>query len=105
MVWIEITDVARAESLEPALEEALRGFAGSWKIEVTDGLVGGWRSLLFRRDDGVERMLLMSPFEQSADWIREAVQSAFRTAPPRPGSGTQTLPPGLERDRRAIPRL
>src|SRR5713101_4193181 len=104
MVWIDITGSAPAKGLEPAFQEALRGLAGSWTIEVAEGLVGGWWLLAFRRDDGFERTLLLSPLEQSAELIREGVQEAFRLVPPRTGSRPQTLPPGVTDDRRAAPR-
>jgi hypothetical protein len=104
MAWINVTGSARANGLELAFQEALRGLAGSWTIEVTEGLVGGWWLLAFRRDDGFERTLLVSPMEQSADLIREGIQEAFRTVPRRTALGPQTLPPGVIHDRRAAPR-
>lgn len=104
MAWINIKGSAYARSLERSFQEALRGLAGSWTIEVTEGLVGGWWLLVVRRDDGFERTLLLSPMEQSADLIRKGVQETFRTVPPRTASGPQTLPPGVIHDRRAAPR-
>jgi hypothetical protein len=59
------TGSARAKGLGPVFQEALRGLAGSSTIEVTEGLVGGWWLLVFRRDDRFERTLLLSPMEQS----------------------------------------
>ena len=58
---------------------------------------------VFRRDDGFERTLLLSPMEQSAGPLRESVQQAFRVVPPRTGSAA-VLPPGVNYDRRAAPR-
>jgi hypothetical protein len=104
MEWIRVIGSTRASDLEPAFRDALRGLAGSWTIEVDEGLVGGWWLLVIRRDDGFEKTLLMSPREQSAGHIREAVQEAFRTVPSRMASCPQTLPPGLTHDRRAVPR-
>src|SRR6266849_967996 len=104
MVWINVTGSARAKGLEPAFQDALRGLAGSWTIEVTEGLVGGWWLLVYRRDDGFERTLLLSPLEQSADVLRESVQEAFRTVPPRTASGPPTLPQGVSHEGRAAPR-
>jgi len=104
MEWIRVVGSTRARDLEAAFQDALRGLAGSWTIEVNDGLVGGWWLLVIRRDDGFEKTLLMSPREQSAGHIREAVQEAFRTVPSRMASCPQTLPPGLTHDRRAVPR-
>jgi hypothetical protein len=104
MVWINITGLPRASNLEPALREALRGLAGSWTVEFAEGLVGGWWLLVFRRDDGFERTLLLSPMEQSAELLRQSVQEAFRLVPPRTGPRPQTLPPGVIDDRRAAPR-
>jgi hypothetical protein len=103
MVWINITGSARA-NLEPALREALRGLAGSWTVEVAEGLVGGWWLLVFRRDDGFERTLLLSPMEQSQELLCASVLEAFRVVPPRSGPRLPTLPPGVTRDRRATPR-
>ena len=104
MAWIKVTGSARAETLESTFQDALRGLAGSWTIDVTDGLAGGWSLIAFRRDDGVERALLMSPLEQSAEQIREVVREAFRTVPRRAASEPQLLPPGVIHDRRAVPR-
>ena len=104
MVWINITGSARANDLEPALRQALRGLAGSWTIEVTEGLVGGWWLLVFRRDDGFERTLLLSPMEQSPGPLRQGVAEAFHSVPPRVASAASMLPPGVTRDRRATPR-
>lgn len=104
MVWINVRGTAQAKGLEPAFQEALRGLAGSWTIEVAEGLVGGWWLLVFRRDDGFERTLLLSPMEQTPGVLRESVQEAFRTVPPRGGTAAQTLPPGVTHDRRATPR-
>ena len=104
MAWITVKGSALVKGLEPAFREALRGLAGSWTIEVHDGLVGGWWLLVFRRDDNFERTVLLSPIEQSPGVIREAVQETFRNVPPRAGSREQTLPPGVARDRRATPR-
>jgi hypothetical protein len=103
-VWINITGLAQGKGLEPAFQKALRGLAGSWTIKVTAGLVGGWWLLVFRRDDGFKRTVLLSPLEQSAELLREAVQEAFREVPPRTVSPSQTMPPGLTHDRRAAPR-
>ena len=104
MAWITVKGSALIKGLEPAFREALRGLAGSWMIEVHDGLVGVWWLLVFRRDDNFERTVLLSPVEQSPAVIREAVQETFRNVPPRAGSREQTLPPGVTRDRRATPR-
>lgn len=104
MVWINVKGSALAQGLEPAFQEALRGIAGSWTIEVAEGLVGGWWLLVFRRDDGFERSLLLSPMEQTPAVLRESVREAFRTVPPRGDSGTQVLPPGVTHDRRTTPR-
>jgi hypothetical protein len=104
MAWITVNGSALIKGLEPAFREALRGLAGSWTIEVHDGLVGGWWLLVFRRDDNFERTVLLAPVEQSPAVIREAVQETFRNVPPRAGSREQMLPPGVTRDRRATPR-
>jgi hypothetical protein len=104
MVWINVTGLAQAKGLEPVFQQALRGLAGSWTIKFTEGLVGGWWLLVFRRDDGFKRTLLVSPLEQSASLLREAVQEAFRTVPPRTVSGSQAPPPGVTRERRAAQR-
>ena len=104
MAWITVKGSAFAQGLEPTFQEALRGLAGSWTIEVHDGLVGGWWLLVFRRDDNFERTVLLSPMEQSPSVIRECVQETFRNVPPRAGSREQMLPPGVDRDRRATPR-
>jgi hypothetical protein len=104
MAWITVKGSALVKGLEPAFREALRGLAGSWTIEVHDGLVGGWWLLVFRRDDNFERTVLLSPVEQSPAVIREAVQETFRNVPPRAGSREQMLPPGVTRDRRATLR-
>ena len=104
MAWITVKGSALVKGLEPAFQEALRGLAGSWTIEVHDGLVGGWWLLVFRRDDNFERTVLLSPMEQSPSVIRECVQETFRNVPPRAGSSEQMLPPGVSRDRRATPR-
>jgi hypothetical protein len=104
MAWITVKGSAFVNGLEPAFREALRGLAGSWTIEVHDGLVGGWWLLVFRRDDNFERTVLLSPIEQSPGIIRECVQETFRNVPPRVGSREQMLPPGVAQDRRAMPR-
>jgi hypothetical protein len=104
MEWIRITGSTRAGDLEPAFQDALRGLAGSWTIQVNEGLVGDWWLLVIRRDDGFEKTLLISPREQSAGHIREAVQEAFRAVPSRRASHPQMLPPGLTHDRRVGPR-
>lgn len=95
MAWIKLTG-PRAETLESTFRDALRGLAGSWTIDVTEGLVGGWSLMAFRRDDGVERTLLMSPLEQSAEQIREGVRGAFRTVPRRAPSELETTQSTLE---------
>jgi hypothetical protein len=104
MAWITVKGSAFVKGLEPAFQEALRGLAGSWTIEVHDGLVGGWWLLVFRRDDNFERTVLLSPMEQSAGVIRECVEETFRNVPPRAGSREHMLPPGVAQDRRAAPR-
>ncbi len=104
MAWITVRGSALVKGLEPAFQEALRGLAGSWTIEVHDGLVGGWWLLVFRRDDNYERTVLLSPMEQSPAALRECVQETFRNVPPRAGWRAQALPPGVTRDRRATPR-
>jgi hypothetical protein len=104
MVWIKVTGLAHGKGLEPVFQEALRGLAGSWTIKVTEGLVGGWWLLVFRRDDGFKRTLLLSPLEQSAELLREAVQEAFRAVPRRTVSDSQTMPPNVTHERRAQPR-
>jgi hypothetical protein len=104
MPWITVRGSAFVKGLEPAFQEALRGLAGSWTIEVHDGLVGGWWLLVFRRDDNFERTVLLSPIEQSPAIIRECVQETFRNVPPHARSREQVLPPGVSRDRRAAPR-
>jgi len=103
MAWIAITGSLQAKSLQADFQEALRGLAGSWTIDVAENLVGGWWLAVFRRDDGFERTLLLSPMEQSAGPLRESVQQAFRVVPPRTGSAA-VLPPGVNYDRRAAPR-
>jgi len=104
MAWITVRGSAVTKGLEPAFEEGLRGLAGSWTIEVHDGLVGGWWLLVFRRDDNFERTVLLSPMEQSPSIIRECVQETFRNIPARAVPHPQTLPPGVTSDRRAAPR-
>ena len=104
MAWITVKGSALIKGLEPAFREALRGLAGSWMIEVHDGLVGGWWLLVFRRDDNFERTVLLSPIEQSPPVVRDCVQETFRNVPPRVGSREQMLPPGVAQDRRAMPR-
>jgi hypothetical protein len=104
MAWITVKGSAFVNGLEPAFQEALRGLAGSWTIEVHDGLVGGWWLLVFRRDDNFERTVLLSPMEQSPGIIRECVQETFRNPPPRAGSRERMLPSGVAQDRRSSPR-
>jgi len=104
MAWITVKGSTLSKGLEPTLQEGLRGLAGSWTIEVHDGLVGGWWLLVFRRDDNFERTVLLSPTEQSASMIRDCVQETFRNVPPRMVAHPQTLPPGVAHDRRAAPR-
>ena len=104
MAWITVKGSAFVKGLEPVFQEALRGLAGSWTIEVHDGLVGGWWLLVFRRDDNFERTVLLSPKEQSSGVIRECVEETFRNVPPRAGSREHVLPPGIGQERRATPR-
>lgn len=104
MAWITVKGSAVARGLEPTFQEALRGLDGSWTIEVHDGLVGGWWLLVIRRDDHFERTLLVSPSEQTPALINHCIREAFRTVPPRPGSASRDLPPGVAHDRRAAPR-
>jgi hypothetical protein len=104
MAWITVKGSALVKDLEPAFQEGLRGLAGSWTIEVHDGLVGGWWLLVFSRDDHFERTVLLSPNEQSPAVISECVKETFRNVPPRAGPRGATLPPGVTQDRRATPR-
>jgi hypothetical protein len=104
MAWITLTGSCLGKGFENALEEALRGLAGSWTIHGSEGLVGGWCVMLFRRDDGFERTVLLSPTEQTPTLIREIVKDAFRVVPSRAGSREARLPPGVNQDRRESPR-
>ncbi|PYQ22278.1 MAG: hypothetical protein DMF81_12760 [Acidobacteria bacterium] len=103
MAWITFTGRFQEASLAPAFEEALRGFAGSWRVEISEDLVGGWWLLKLRRDDGFERAILLAPHEQLPERLGESVKEALRNIPARlVGSGA--LPPGVTRDRRRFPR-
>jgi hypothetical protein len=104
MAWINLAGSCLDKGLEAAFSEALRGLAGSWTIHGSERLVGGWCVLLFRRDDGFERTVLLAPNEQTADLVREIVKDAFRNVPPRVTSGPAGLPPNVTVDRRAQPR-
>ena len=104
MPWIVIIGSIRAKQLQPEFQEGLRGLAGSWSINVAENLVGGWWLAVFRRDDGFERTLLLSPMEQSPGPLRQGVAEAFHSVPPRVASAASMLPPGVTRDRRATPR-
>lgn len=104
MPWINITGSCLEKGLESAFYDALRGLAGSWTIHGAEGLVGGWCVLLFRRDDGFERTVLLSPTEQTPAFVREIVRDAFRVVPKRIARGSAGLPPGVSQDRRASPR-
>jgi hypothetical protein len=103
MAWINLTGTCLTKGLESAFYDALRGLAGSWTIHGAEGLVGGWCVLLFRRDDGFERTVLLSPNEQTPELIREIVRDAFRSVPPRM-KGAAGLPEGVAFERRASPR-
>ena len=104
MAWITLTGSCLGKGLENAFHEALRGLAGSWTVHGSEGLVGGWCVLLFRRDDGFERTVLLSPTEQTPTFVREIVRDAFRVVPLRVASGQGRLPPGVNYDRRESPR-
>jgi hypothetical protein len=104
MVWISLTGSCLGKGLENAFNEALRGLAGSWTVHGSEGLVGGWCVLLFRRDDGFERTVLLSPTEQTPTLLREIVKDAFRAVPLRVAPGQGRLPPGVDHDRRESPR-
>jgi hypothetical protein len=69
----------------------------------SEGLVGGWCVLVFRRDDGFERTVLLSPVEQTPAALQEIVKEAFRVVPRRMVPGDR-LPPGVNQDRRTSPR-
>jgi hypothetical protein len=104
MAWITLTGSCLEKGFENAIQEALRGLAGSWTVHGSEGLVGGWCVLLFRRDDGFERTVLLSPAEQTPTLVREIVKDAFRVLPPRVTPSQGRLPPGVDRDRRESPR-
>jgi hypothetical protein len=104
MAWITLTGSCLGKGWEDAFHAALRGLAGSWTIHGSEGLVGGWCVLLFRRDDGFERTVLVSPSEQTLNLVREIVGDAFRVVPPRRAPGPVGLPPGVSEERRASPR-
>jgi hypothetical protein len=104
MAWITLTGSCLSKGWENTFHEALRGLAGSWTIHGSEGLVGGWCVLLFRRDDGFERTVLLSPAEQTPTLVREIVKDAFRVVPLRVAPTQGRLPPGVSEDRRASPR-
>lgn len=104
MAWITLTGSCLGKGWENSLHEALRGLAGSWTVYGSEGLVGGWCVLLFHRDDGFERTVLLSPAEQAPDLVREIVKDAFRVLPARVAPGPVGLPPGVTHERRASPR-
>ena len=104
MAWINLTGSCLERGFETGLHEALRGLAGSWTVHGSDGLVGGWCVLVFRRDDGFERTVLLSPTEQTPAQLREIVKEAFRVVPRRMAPGDGRLPPGVTHERRASPR-
>jgi hypothetical protein len=104
MAWLNFAGSVHLEKLRPAFEEALRDLDGSWTIEITRELVGAWWLLVFHRDDGFERTLLLSPREQTPASLCESIEDTFRRVPARVGSRTHGLPQGVTRERRAIPR-
>jgi hypothetical protein len=104
MPWIVVTGSTQARQFQSEFQEGLRGLAGTWSIDVAEDLVGGWWLAVFRRDDGFERTLLLSPMEQAPGPLRQSVAEAFQSVPLRKGSASPTLPPGVTQDRRATPR-
>jgi hypothetical protein len=104
MAWINLTGSCLGKGLESAFHEALKGLAGTWTIDGGEGLVGGWCVLVFHRDDGFERTVLLSPSEQNPTLLPGIIREAFRVVPPRRGSSQDRLPPGVTQDRRASPR-
>jgi len=104
MAWINLTGSCLEKGLENAFHEALRGLAGSWTIYGSEGLVGGWCVLVFRRDDGFERTVLLAPAEQTPAALLDIVREAFRVVPRRMVPGDGRLPPGVTGDRRTSPR-
>jgi hypothetical protein len=104
MSWLTFTGSVPVGDLRPAFEQAFMGLDGSWTIEIMRELVGGWWLLAFRRDDGFERTLLLSPREQAPTSLRESVRFALRNVPVRLGSRSHGLPPGVSRERRAMER-
>ncbi|SRR6266852_104546 len=104
MAWLNLMGSPYVEELRPTFEEALRDLDGSWTVEITRGLVGAWWLVVFRRDDGFERTLLLSPLEQTPTLLRKGIEDTFRRVPPRVGLCPHGLPPGVTRERRAIAR-
>jgi len=78
MAWLNLMGSPYVEELRPTFEEALRDLDGSWTVEITRGLVGAWWLVVFRRDDGFERTLLLSPLEQTPTLLRR--ESRTRSA-------------------------
>jgi hypothetical protein len=99
MAWITFVGPL-AGGLTDAFEDALRGFAGTWSVEISEDLVGGWWLVKLRRDDGFERALLLAPHEQTPGLLADSVKDAMRNIPARRALGDGSLPPGVTRDRR-----
>ena len=104
MAWITFTGGFQTVGLAPAFEEALRDLAGAWSVEISEDLVGGWWLIKLRRDDGFERAMLLAPHEQGPDLLCESVKDEMRNIPARRVPGDGSLPPGVTRDRRSVPR-
>ncbi|HET8643839.1 MAG TPA: hypothetical protein VFO85_00020 [Vicinamibacteria bacterium] len=82
-----LTLVSRcAPEIASALQDELRGWAGTWSVEVDGALVGGWCAYRVIRDDGVTRTLIFAPGEHDAVVVRDALVRALESLPPRPAA-------------------
>jgi hypothetical protein len=79
------------------LEDELRRWAGTWLVELQEGLVAGWTAIRVVRDDGVGRTVLCRPGEQSPARMREWLTGALLSMPPRAAEQVTLFPMAEER--------
>lgn len=101
--WIVILGLC-PPVIRTTVEEELRVWSGTWRVEVQMGAVSGWCSVRVIRDDGAARTLLLAPGEQTREAVRQALPKVLASLPRRATSLAEHLPPGIARDRRAQQR-
>ena len=83
-----------APEIEQAVRGFLRGYPGSWRLDIKQGLAGGWWSVKVATE-GYQNILLIRPDERKPNGIVRQLREALRGGEPPPVSWD-----GIERRQR-----